>query len=122
MTNINTKFSLMYDLIARALNNTQRILEHSECNEIQQVIYELDQRERLIEIIQKLQDELEELPDELKSKYWTDEIIDAISLIKKYDDQIILNLQNAKKNTNTEIANIFKNKESFKGYNLHNLK
>lgn len=122
MKNINTKFSLMYDLIAKALQLTQNILEKSEQQDINQVVSLLDQRERLINVIQKLEKELNEIPKELHAKYWTDEITDSLDLIKKYDDQIILNLEAAKINTHNEIANTFQNKEKIKGYNLNNLK
>jgi hypothetical protein len=110
----------------KALEVTQKILMYCDENEFEKVAIALADRESLINIINKLSNSLNE---DMKTNKCSDKesqiresLVKVIEDIRKLDDKILLRLQNAKEDTQIEIARAFKNKENLKGYNLSSLK
>jgi len=122
----NTKLNFLIQMCFKALEVTQKILMYCDENEFEKVAIALADRESLINIINKLSNSLNE---DMKTNKCSDKesqiresLVKVIEDIRKLDDKILLRLQNAKEDTQIEIARAFKNKENLKGYNLSSLK
>lgn len=111
----------------------QTILAYSAKEELDQIIFQLDNRARLLSILSKVQGEIENIILNIKNEELTKDKIDIIktwqmesnTLIYHADAQdrsIIEKLDIEKQNTTQEIAGLYKKKEQFKGYNLNNTK
>jgi hypothetical protein len=114
-------------LLDLALNSSANILFLASNQETDLVITETENRERLINVISELQHHIEQKisalnPVELQGdsimilkswfadlSIWSDKLIEMDKATVEY-------LNQQKEDTTKEIANIFKNKESHKGY------
>ena len=101
--------------------------------DIDKINMELDNRERLISIVAKLQLEIETLINELSGselspnnvqiiKSWNSDTHTLVSNIMDIDDKINQSLESQKKVVGTELKNTFENVEKFKGYNLQSVR
>jgi hypothetical protein len=116
---MNIKILDILQLLQNVSNSSQKILTLIEVNKIDDAMIELNNRERLINIIQK---QYANLKLEKVNQYNIDETNKLLNLISKEDDLIVKKLEEIKMSTNHEIAKLFKTKENFKGYNLKNLR
>ena len=108
------------DLLHSVNQVTQHILNYLEADNLDQAIFELDNRDRLINIVNNQSLTLK--VEAGANPYNLEEIDSLLKLIQKGDEMIISQLDNLKSSTNKEIAKVFKTKESFKGYNLRDLR
>ena len=115
-------------MLELALSSSKKIAAFASLENLDAVVAETDNRERLVNIIGKLQGTIENQinqlnaaalqPDDimiLKSWFhdlsvWSDRMIEV-------DKETVEILSQQKENTTKEIAHLFKNKELFKGYN-----
>lgn len=115
-------------MLELALASSKKIAAFASLENLDAVVAETDNRERLVNIIGKLQSSIENQinqlnaaalqPDDimiLKSWFhdlsvWSDRMIEV-------DKETVEILSQQKENTTKEIAHLFKNKELFKGYN-----
>ncbi len=115
-------------MLELALASSKKIAAFASLENLDAVVAETDNRERLVNIIGKLQSTIENQinqlnaaalqPDDimiLKSWFhdlsvWSDRMIEV-------DKETVEILSQQKENTTKEIAHLFKNKELFKGYN-----
>lgn len=99
-----------------------RIIEKIENEEFESLNALTENRDRLIKLINGLLETLNCF-DQLKeqeSSYVA--IQNAIKNSIKYDEKIISLLENNKSKLKAQIAQLFKSKEKFKGYNLKNVR
>jgi hypothetical protein len=115
-------------MLELALISSKKIATFASLENLDAVVSETDNRERIVNIIGKLQSSIENQinqlnaaalqPDDimiLKSWFhdlslWSDKMIEV-------DKETVEILSQQKENTTKEIAHLFKNKELFKGYN-----
>jgi hypothetical protein len=115
-------------MLELALISSKKIATFASLENLGAVVSETDNRERVVNIIGKLQSSIENQinqlnaaalqPDDimiLKSWFhdlslWSDKMIEV-------DKETVEILSQQKENTTKEIAHLFKNKELFKGYN-----
>lgn len=115
-----------------ALHSSQQIASFAKLENLDAVVNETDNRERLVNVIGKLQAGIEDQINQLNAAALTSE---DISILKSWfhdlsqwsekmialDRETVEYLSEQKENTTQEIAHLFKNKEIIKGYN-HSLK
>jgi hypothetical protein len=115
-------------MLELALSSSKKITAFASLENLDAVIAETENRERVVNIVGKLQSTIENQinqlnaaalqPDDimiLKSWFhdlsvWSDKMIEV-------DKETVEILSQQKENTTKEIAHLFKNKELFKGYN-----
>nr|BDT26634.1 hypothetical protein BHI3_01000 [Bacteriovorax sp. HI3] len=111
-----------------ALSSSQRIASMARTEDLDGVVSETDNRERLVNIIAKLQHSIEEQINQLNAsevsgddigilKSWFQDLSIWSERMIELDKETVEILSQQKENTTKEIAHIFKNKEMFKGYN-----
>ncbi|MCO4792715.1 MAG: hypothetical protein KC493_03325 [Bacteriovoracaceae bacterium] len=121
------------DLMDMCSTCTNRILEASKAANTDAADQESLNRERLVNIIGKVQETIENeirtLPVSGDSqdvvnlvKAWANDIEIWLQRLNNFDQEILECLEQEKMNTNKEISAAFQNKEKFKGYNLNNVK
>jgi hypothetical protein len=114
----NNKLLLVNEMAVRAYDITRECLKYSEEENVEKVLSLLDERERVINILENLsKDETLALNQELITQ-----LNQVINKIQEQDDVILQKLASLKDKMHLEIAKVFKTKENFKGYNLNNLK
>ncbi len=120
-------------LLEKVILLSNNILKHTKLEDINSIVKESENRDRLVNIIAKLQGDIERVVEQLAPhivtkelisvlKYWN---IDLNTLCKKVnliDQEIIEQLSEQKESLTKEIATIFQAKEQFKGYNLSSVK
>lgn len=115
-------------MLELALSSSKKISAFASLENLDAVVAETDNRERLVNIIGKLQGTIENQINQLNAaalqeddimilkawfhdlSVWSDRMIEA-------DKETVEILSQQKENTTKEIAHLFKNKELFKGYN-----
>ena len=133
MNSLIERINLIKKLGQKLIEASQTILQLAENDNIQLVVEGIDNRDRLIEIINQLQEGLDDQIKKASAGEINDEIRSAfqdwqISMGAYYQEadrlnQIILErLEEMRFNTSREIGKIFKGKEKIKGYNLNNVK
>ncbi|AUN96612.1 hypothetical protein DOM21_18750 [Bacteriovorax stolpii] len=111
-----------------ALLSSQKIASMARTEDLDGVVSETDNRERLVNIIAKLQHSIEEQINQLNAsevsnddiailKSWFQDLSIWSERMIELDKETVEILSQQKENTTKEIAHIFKNKEMFKGYN-----
>lgn len=115
-----------------ALHSSQQITSFAKLENLDAVMNETENRERLMNVISKLQKGIEDKINQLNAAALTQ---DDIMILKSWfqdlnvwsdrmlalDLETVEHLSEQKENTTQEIAHLFKNKEVIKGYN-HSLK
>jgi len=115
-----------------ALTSSKKIAVYAQSENLDAVVSETDNRERLVNAIGTIQGSIEKQINQLNAallqaddinilkswfydlSVWSEKMIEA-------DRETVEILSQQKDNTTKEIAHLFKNKELFKGYN-HNAK
>jgi hypothetical protein len=112
------KLLLINELVIKIYDITLECLDQSEKGEVEKVTALLDDREKIIQVIDKLsKDEIVQNNNEILTQ-----LNQVISKIQEKDQVIITNLASLKDKLHFEIAKVFKTKENLKGYNLNKLK
>lgn len=120
-------------MMDKVISSTIIINHHAISDDINKVISEIENRERLLNIVQQLQTRIEEkiselIPSDISISYmdilkcWNNEINIWIEKTNEIDQNTTEILENQKEETTKEISTIFKIQEKFKGYNLADLK
>ena len=118
-------------LLDAALHSSQLIASHARNLNIEAVESEVDNRERLVNIISSLQSKIETICDDLDVfkltqleiqilRSWLNDVSAWSNKMIAYDQETVDCLNQQKINTAKEIAHVFKNKEMLKGYNHSN--
>lgn len=111
-----------------AVNSSEKIKIYAANEDLERVVGETENRERLINIVTKLQRAVEEQinilnpedvsqDDILLLKAWFSDLSICSEKMIALDKETVEFLSQQKNQTTKEIALIFKNKEMFKGYN-----
>jgi hypothetical protein len=119
-------------LLDMALNTSDKIKFFASTGDIDQVISETENRERLLNVITQIQSAVETKigalgPHDLEEdsliilKTWFSDLAAWSEKMIELDRETVELLNQHKEDTTKEIATIFKNKEMFKGYN-HSVK
>lgn len=137
--NQNTKFDnelfmgIQYhlSLLEKCFKLTENILLSTTSMNIDQINDLIDNRHRLIEIITKVQTNIETKIERHSNecmhkdsisivKSWFLDLQTISSYIQDIDKLIILKLSNEREQTTQEISSLFKNKNKIKGYLINN--
>lgn len=132
MENIFTKIMSHLDYLDSCVNLSKAI-ENSDMDKIETINTDLDNRDRLVAIVSKLQLEIESAIDGLQGaqlspdnvlifKSWQKDVHEKVSLIIDIDTAITSKLESQKKQVQSEIQTTFTNSEKFKGYNLQTVR
>ena len=111
-----------------ALHSSQKIASFARTENLDGVISETENRERLVNVIGKIQQTIENQINQLNAaelkdsdiailKSWFQDLSTWSDKMIENDKETVEVLAQQKENTTKEIAHIFKNKEMFKGYN-----
>ncbi len=111
-----------------AVNCSESIRNLAAKEDLEGVVNETENRERIVNVVTKIQREVEEQinllnPEDIKQedililKSWFQDLANWSDRMLAYDKETVDLLGQQKENTTKEIALIFKNKEMFKGYN-----
>lgn len=121
------------NLLNKALNLTQEIDDKINQDKFDEVYDLSDNRERLVQIIIHLFHQIDKDLNHINSeditphlvqelKLWQDQMNTLVNAINDLDEKIVLTLELEKSKTTGEIAQLFKSKESLKGYDLSTVK
>lgn len=116
-----------------ALASSKRITFYAKAENLDAVVEETENRERLVNIIGKIQKTVEDGINQLNAatlsqddimilKSWFQDLSTWSDRMIELDKETVEVLGQQKDNTTKEIAHLFKNKELFKGYNHSNKK
>lgn len=128
MVSIQSHLSML-DL---ALTSSKKITAFASLENLDAVVSETENRERLMNIVGKIQGTIENQINQLNAaalqpddimllKSWFHDLSVWSEKMIEVDKETVEILSQQKDNTTKEIAHLFKNKELFKGYN-HNTK
>lgn len=115
----------LIDFLEKAYQLTQESLKLVQAQNFEKLSQTLDNRERAVNIIQSLSEQLALHQKNLKPEEYQEfnnQVSQVINKIESMDEIITSCLEHEKNKTQFEIAKTFKNKENFKGYNLNNTK
>lgn len=115
-------------LLEMSLESSSKIKAYATMNDLDQVINETENRERLVNIIGQIQSGIERKiqalgPQDLQEdsldilRSWFQDLAIWSEKMIENDKETVELLNQQKDDTTKEIATIFKNKESIKGYN-----
>ncbi len=132
MNNFYNKMDYHINLLNKSVNLTEKMVKAAEKENIQSVSELADNRQRLLDIISKVQVEIENVLEKevgkqgkyfiQKANSWISQTQIYIQDIAKLDEILLEHLNQVKENTIKEVSTVFKQKESIKGYNLQNVK
>ncbi len=111
-----------------AVASSAKITSFAEAQNLDAVVDETENRERIVNIIGKIQGEIEEKINQLNAallsnediailKSWFNDLSLWSDKMISFDKITVEHLSQQKESTTKEIAHIFKNKEIIKGYN-----
>lgn len=111
-----------------ALASSQKITSFARTENLDGVVAETENRERLVNIVGKIQHSIEDQINQLNAaalkpedililKSWFQDLSTWSDKMIELDKETVEILSQQKENTTKEIAHLFKNKEMFKGYN-----
>lgn len=131
--NLDGLISRHLQMMDEILKSTRKMLDFAVNQETEKVTEESQNRERMINIVAHLQNQIDQalrsyadtrVPEEIKKRLagWSKLFNIKNSIINKEDEKIINLLEKSKKDTTQEIKKNSKNKKSIKGYNLNNTK
>ena len=131
MDKIRKLIDLHEQLLVEALKLSQILLKQSEARNVEVVAVACEQREKLISLIEEVQDKIElklrtlkyiNRPMKEDLDNWQKNLKLVLEEITYYDQHIVALLNNEKDKTMQEIAEIFSSKEKFRGYNLKDVR
>lgn len=112
------KLILLNELVVKAYDITMECLEQADNGDVDKVMALLNNREKLINVIDKLsKDAIIQNNKEILTQ-----LNQLIAKIQEKDQDIINKLSSLKDKLHFEIAKVFKTKENLKGYNLNKVK
>lgn len=111
-----------------ALQSSLKIAQHAKAQDLDAVVNETDNRERIVNIIGKFQGEIEDKINQLNAAALTNEDVGILKSwfndlniwsdkMISFDKITVEFLGQQKEDATKEIAHLFKNKEIIKGYN-----
>ena len=120
-------------LLDSGLKITHNIYLATSRADINLVNFEADNRERIVNVLEKFQSEVEEMVGTLKADEVTPEIVEILKSwqsdlynwsceVEAIDLRTAELLEDQKHETTKEIATIFTSRQQFKGYNLNSTK
>jgi len=121
------------DLLTGLTDASRGMLAAAKNGKVELIEQITDNRERLINIIRTFQSGIEADVKKLKAgdvtraeievlKTWSQEVNQIVVLNDKIDQEVVQVLKEEKDKTTQEIASVFKNRQSVKGYNLSSVK
>lgn len=121
------------DLLTGLTDASRGLLAAATNGKVELIEQITDNRERLISIIKTFQSGIEDDVKKLKAgdvttaeieilKTWSNEVNQIVLLNDKIDQEVVTALTTQKEQTTQEIASVFKNRQSVKGYNLSSVK
>ncbi|WP_412471041.1 hypothetical protein [Halobacteriovorax sp. RT-2-4] len=129
---IFNKITRHLDLLGLLVNSTKSMITSCNNGRFDLVDNISENRERLINIIRLLQDEIEAEIQNNKVIYpqedieifksWIQDVTELVHENQKLDDECLNLLSQAKESTTKEISTVFKKRQQFQGYNLNNVK
>lgn len=114
----NDKNEIVSDMCNQLYQLTAHALEHLENENIPELVNTLDNRERVINVLNQI---TQSGNNSINAKT-QNLIIEITSEVDKIDKFIDEKLHSLRDKVHLEIAKVFKTKENFKGYNLNDLK
>ena len=129
---INEKIMRHIDLLGLLIQSTEAMIASCKDGKYELVDSIAQNRERLINIVRLLQDDIESEIQNTKKQYtacemeifnsWIQDVTNLVNENQKLDDQCLDLLAKAKDTTTEEISTVFKSRKQFQGYNLNNVK
>lgn len=120
----NQSKDTLLEVLTKAYELTREALNCAQTADFEQLHQILDNRERAISIAQTMSERLtleQRNLDPTDLARTNNQMSQIISNISSMDEVITTYLQQEREKTQVEIAKTFKNKESFKGYNLNKI-
>lgn len=132
ITNLIQKLQAFTNRLDSGSRSTNTILKAIQHGNWKAVEFETNNRARLLNIIAKDQGHIEKIINNLIDEEVTSENINLIKSwafdtqswidkTAKEDDTIIAALNNSKDEVTKDLASLFKSKQAFRGYNLHDV-
>ena len=120
-------------LMEQVLHESVNMLKAAKQKNIDQVIFASNNRDRLVNIVTSIQQQIEQALYLSSPEYISQETLEIIncwghdyemikSQVDELNDQMTKILEQEKEETTKEIATLFKNQEMIKGYNLQSTK
>lgn len=121
------------DLVDGANRLTNRIHVAAKAGDVDTLVSDSDNRDRLLSVLDRFQKFIEEeigliKTDEITKdlidilKTWSYEVSSWASKTDEIDQETVVFLEGKKEETTKEIASLFRSRQQFGGYNLNNLK
>jgi len=120
------------DLLENVYKISIKIFSSASRGMIDEVSSESENRERLINILESVQAQAEATLNKMSDftdlellmiiRSWREDVNYWIDKIRNVDSNTTLLLEQLKEEATIEIANVYKNKESLKGYNLNSIR
>ncbi len=122
MSNAHT---MLPEFIEKALLLSADCLNHISNDDSDKLLETLENRERVINIIQSLHETVTLEQTQINSEYndeFNTQLNQLLTVIAEIDEKVLNYLHEERELVQNEIAKTFKNKEHLKGYNLKSLK
>ncbi|MGI4991339.1 hypothetical protein ACRXCV_01845 [Halobacteriovorax sp. GFR7] len=126
------KITRHLELMGLLVNSTKSMISSCHNGRYDLVEHISENRERLINIIRLLQDEIESELQNNKAIYpqedmeifkaWIGDVTELVQENQRLDEECLNLLAQAKESTTKEISTVFKKRQQFQGYNLNNVK
>ncbi|EPZ50592.1 hypothetical protein M902_1387 [Bacteriovorax sp. BAL6_X] len=126
------KITRHLDLMGLLVNSTKSMINSCQNSRYDLVEQISENRERLINIIRLLQDDIESELQNNKTVYpqedmdifkaWIGDVTELVQENQRLDKECLNLLAKAKESTTKEISTVFKKRQQFQGYNLNNVK
>jgi len=113
------------DFIEKALLLSADCLNHIANDNAEKLLETLENRDRVINIINSLHENVTLEQTQINSEYndeFNNQLNQLITVINQIDEKVLTYLHEEREIVQNEIAKTFKNKENLKGYNLNSLK
>jgi hypothetical protein len=120
------------DLLESVYKISMKIFKSASNGAIDEVAYQSENRERLINILESVQTQAETSINKITDfadfelmlviRSWREDVNYWIDKIRNVDSNTTVLLEQLKEEATIEIASVYKNKENLKGYNLNNLR
>jgi ribosomal protein L7Ae-like RNA K-turn-binding protein len=120
------------DLLENVYKISVKIFKSASNSEIDEVANQSENRERLINILESVQSQAETSINKISDftdqdlmlviRSWREDVNYWIDKIRNVDSNTTVLLEQLKEEATIEIANVYKNKENLRGYNLNNLR
>ena len=119
--------------VEEILSVSKKIFQHSVELDLTLLVHEVGNRQRMINILEFLQRQIEKKIDAFKPEDINQEIYDAllnwrtftsekINKIERFDHKIVESLSKNQDEISKEIASLFRQRDLFRGYDLSSVK